>query len=291
MTRAPGRASRRSASDRRPATYVERRALGRSGLEVSVVGMGTWRTLDVRGVEQEERATRVVEAAFEAGTDFFDSSPMYGEAERVLGQALGDRRDKALVATKVWTSSAREARVQYERSLRLFGGWVDLWQVHNLVGWPERLTELEQLRSQGRARALGATHYLASQFGELAEVMRSGRIDAVQVPYNPLEREVEKQILPLAEELGLGVVVMRPLGGGRLARRTPGPEDLRPLEDLGIRTWGQALLKWVLSDERCQVAIPATSRPERAAENAAAGEPPWLGPEERRLVADLAGAA
>jgi diketogulonate reductase-like aldo/keto reductase len=83
---------------------------------------------------------------------------------------------------------------------------------------------------------------------------------------------------------------MRPLGEGALMRRPPSPEALAPLREFGVETWAQALLKWVLSDERCTVAIPATSRPERVRENAAAGEPPWLGPDERALVARLAGA-
>ena len=81
---------------------------------------------------------------------------------------------------------------------------------------------------------------------------------------------------------------MRPLGEGALVRRAPSDEELAPLREFGIRTWAQALLKWVLSDERVDVAIPATSRPERTAENAAAGEPPWFGPDERKLVERLA---
>jgi aryl-alcohol dehydrogenase-like predicted oxidoreductase len=162
--------------------------------------------------------------------------------------------------------------------------------VHNLVNTPAHLDLLERLRGEGRVGLIGATHYRAAAFAELAQVMRSGRIDAIQVPYNPHEREVEAEILPLAAELGLGVVLMRPLGGGGLARRAPSEAELAPLAQFGVRTWAQALLKWALSDERCTVAIPATSRVERTVENAAAGEPPWLGQDERALVACLAGA-
>jgi aryl-alcohol dehydrogenase-like predicted oxidoreductase len=119
--------------------------------------------------------------------------------------------------------------------------------------------------------------------------MRSGRITAIQVPYNPHQREVEREILPLADDLGIGVVVMRPFEEGNLMRRIPPPTDLSPLRELGIETWSQALLKWILSDRRCHVAIPATTSVGHMVENAAAGDPPWLGDEERDLVARLAG--
>jgi aryl-alcohol dehydrogenase-like predicted oxidoreductase len=250
--------------------------------------MGTWQTFDVRGDTAEARARAVVDAALAGGANFFDSSPMYGEAERVLGRALAGRRDAVLVATKVWTHSAVEGRAQAQRALAYFGGRIDLYQVHNLVNTSEQLTLLERLRGEGLVRAIGATHYSPSAFDELAQVMRGGRIATIQIPYNPLEREVEREILPLAEELGLGVVVMRPFAEGRLTRRAPSSEQLMPLRDFGVRTWGQALLKWTLSDRRCAVAIPATSRPERMAENAEAGAPPWFGVEERALVARLA---
>jgi aryl-alcohol dehydrogenase-like predicted oxidoreductase len=162
--------------------------------------------------------------------------------------------------------------------------------VNNLDASPGQLAILDRRRDAGEVRALGATHYSPAAFGELAEVMRTGRIEAIQVPYNPGEREVERQILPLAEDLGLGVVVMRPLGAGRLARRPPADADLEPLREYGVETWAQALLKWVLSDRRCTVAIPATSRPGRMRENAAAGAPPWFDDDARALVARLAGA-
>ena len=114
-------------------------------------------------------------------------------------------------------------------------------------------------------------------------------MDTVQLPYNPRERDVERRLLPAAEELGVGVIVMRPFGEGGLLRRPPDPAALEPLHGFGVRSWPQALLKWVLSDPRCHVAIPATSRPERVVENASAGAAPWFGPEERDLVARLAG--
>lgn len=258
---------------------MELRALGASGLSVPVVGLGTWRRF-------EANAEALVDAALAADARLIDSSPMYGNAERRLGAALAGRREQALVATKVWASDPREQRAQVEAALGWFGGRVDLYQVHNLAG---RRSALDLLEAQRDAiGVIGATHYSAGAFGELAQVMRSGRIGAIQIPYNPRQREVEREILPLAEELGLGVVVMRPFGEGGLLRRAPSPRELAPLRPFGVRTWPQALLKWTLSDPRCHVAIPATSRPERVTENAAAGEPPWFGPDERAVVARLA---
>jgi aryl-alcohol dehydrogenase-like predicted oxidoreductase len=267
---------------------MERRAFGQTGMLVPTIGMGTWRTFDVRGAAAEQHVRMIVDTALAAGADFFDTSPMYGAAERVLGTTLRERRNAAQVATKVWASSLAEGRAQVERALGFFDGIIDLYQIHNLLNWREQLVFLEQQRDAGRVRAIGATHYNPSAFGELRRVIETGRIAAIQIPYNPLERAVEREILPLAAERGLGVVVMRPFGEGALMRRPPADEQLAPLRPFGVTTWAQALLKWVLSDPRCQIAIPATSRPERMAENAAAGDPPWFGAEERALVARLA---
>jgi len=267
---------------------METRTLGRSGLTVPAVGVGTWRTFDVRGQAAIDGARARVDEAFEAGASFFDSSPMYGAAEQVLSAALEGRRDQALVATKIWTGSKDEGEAQAKRALAWFGGRIDLYQVHNLVAWQTQLALLERLRDQGVVTAIGATHYSPSAFDDLAMVMRTGRISTIQVPYNPIENAVERTILPLAEELNLGVVVMRPFGEGSLMRRPPSAGELVPLAEFGVETWAQALLKWILSDPRCHVAIPATSKPGRTLENARAGESPWFGPAERKLVSRLA---
>ncbi len=268
---------------------MEYRDLGKSGLRVPAVGMGTWQTFDVREADVERERCAVVDAALEAGANFFDSSPMYRQAERVLGACLEGRREEAMVATKVWSSSVAEGREQARRALNFFGGYVDLYQVHNLLAWREQLSLLEGLREERLVRAIGATHYSASAFGELRQVMLTGRISAIQIPYNPVQREVERDILPLAADLGLGVVVMRPFAEGDLLRRHwPSDDDLNPLIPFNVITWPQALLKWILSDPRCHVAIPATSSQERMRQNAEAGEPPWFGVEERALVSRLA---
>lgn len=263
---------------------METRAFGATGIELPVIGMGSWQTLDLPAGEQP-LADQVVSSALDAGTTVFDSSPMYGRSEEVLGKALAPRRADAFLATKTWSQTQRAAEARYAEQLEFFGGHVELMQIHNLLDWEERLEWLEGERDAGRIGLIGATHYSPSAFGELERVMRTGRISAIQIPYNPREREVEDRILPLAEELGLGVVVMRPLGGGSLARRSPSSEELAPL---GVETWAQALLKWALADPRIHVLIPATSKPDRAAENAAAGSGPPFDPEQRALVERLA---
>jgi diketogulonate reductase-like aldo/keto reductase len=245
-----------------------------------VVGLGTWNTFESDAATAQD----VVAAALEAGVRVFDSSPMYRGAEQSLGAALGRRRDDTSIATKIWADSVEEGRAQYARQVEWFGR-IEIEQVHNLVAWREHLDWLERERDEGRVDKLGVTHYAAGAFGELADALRTGRFDVVQLPYNPHEREVERELLPLAAELGIAVIVMRPLGEGALVRRPPPAEALR---DLGVETWAQALLKWALSDERVDLVIPATSKAERTGENAAAGSPPWFGPEERAIVERLA---
>jgi aryl-alcohol dehydrogenase-like predicted oxidoreductase len=267
---------------------MERRALGASGVDVPVIGMGTWRTFDVRGAAAEARAETVVDSALDVGANLFDTSPMYGESERVLAAAVGPRRAESLIADKLWTRDDREAERQAERALAWYGGVVDVYQVHNLLALDARLALLRRLKDEGRVRAIGATHYLHSAFPELLALMKSGRVQQIQIPYSAGDRAAERELLPAAADLGIGVLVMRPLGEGALVRQAPPERELEPLREFGVTTWAQALLKFIVSDERVSCAIPATSRPERMRENAGAGRKPWLDSAAREHVAALA---
>jgi diketogulonate reductase-like aldo/keto reductase len=255
---------------------VDERRLG------PVVGLGTWNTFG------GDRATAlaVVDAALAAGMRVFDTSPMYGAAEESLAEALAGRRDETVVAEKIWAGSEAEGEQQLAAQVRWFGR-VEIEQIHNLVAWEDHLAVLEEARAAGQIGRLGVTHYSPSAFGELARALRTGHFDTVQLPLNPLQRESERELLPLAAELCVAVIVMRPLGGSgsRLAAKAVPQEALR---ELGVETWAQALLKWALSDPHVDLVIPATKRPERARENAAAGEPPFLDDSQRQLVERLA---
>ncbi len=158
---------------------METRRLGASGPDVSVIGMGTWQTFDVRDAASVRPVT---DAVLGGGATFFDTSPMYGAAERVLAETLGPRRGKAVIATKVWARTGREGREQIDRALRWYGGTVDVYQIHNLEAWETHLPYLEELRAAGRIGSIGVTHYSASAFGRMAEIVESGRVSAIQCP-------------------------------------------------------------------------------------------------------------
>lgn len=178
---------------------MERRAFGRTGIDVPVIGMGTWKTFDVKSEREERERSTIVDAALASGANFLDSSPMYGEAERVLGKALEGRRDKAFVATKVWTRNGQyDPDQQIDKALDYFGGFIDLYQVHNLNDTDLVLGKREKLRQDGKTKLLGVTHYLEEHFAEIAKWMRSGRIDSVQIPYNAARTTAAEALLPLA---------------------------------------------------------------------------------------------
>ena len=249
---------------------MEHRQLGQ--FDVPVIGLGTARTFDVRSPADIAVRRQILDACVQHDVTFIDSSPMYGQSERVIGLTSDGRRDAFQLATKVWCHGRSQGEAQIADSFRLLNtSYIEVLQIHNLVDWRTHLGTLERLRDQGKIGLIGITHYLTSAYPSMVEIMGSGRIDTIQIPYHALERTCENVILPLAAELGLGVIVMEPLEKGRLVNRLRRAPDLTPLVEFGMQTWGQALLAWVVSDPRVTVAIPATSRSTRIAENALAG--------------------
>jgi diketogulonate reductase-like aldo/keto reductase len=241
-------------------------------LQVPIVGMGTSRTFDVTSEAEVAIRRTIIESCIASGATFVDSSPMYGNAETVIGLTTQDRRHRLQLATKVWCTGREEGKAQIARSFQLMQtDYIEVLQVHNLVDWRSHLPTLEGLKEEGRIGVVGITHHTTAAYPEMMEIMRSGRVGAVQVPYNLQEKTCESQLLPLAEDLGIGVIAMRPLGGGGgpLVAQLKLQPDLAPLVEYGVHTWAQALLAWILADTRVSVAIPATSKPERIAENAA----------------------
>jgi len=251
-------------------------------LDVPVIGMGSATTFNVEEESDISIRKQIIDNCIESGSIFIDTSPMYGRAEQALGITMKGRVTELQLATKVWAVGKESGRRQIARSFELLGtDHIHLFQIHNMVDWKTHLPYLETLKEKGKIDLIGISYTFPNGLPEMAEIMKTRRVDTIQVSYNVLEREVEEEILPLADELGMGVLIMRPLGSGSLAKGLQREPDLTPLKEFGITTWPQALLAWCLGDPRIDVLIPATTRPSRVFDNAAAGSFKIL-PEEYR---------
>ncbi|MEM5365720.1 aldo/keto reductase [Paraburkholderia azotifigens] len=277
----------------KPLPRMETRKIPSTGEPLPVVGCGTWRTFDVGDDPQgQARLAEVLNVLFAAGGSVIDSSPMYGSSEAVAGTLLTrlDAHGKAFVATKVWTQGREAGIAQMEQSMRrLQQPRIDLMQVHNLVDWRTQLATLRDWKARGRVRHIGITHYTSSAFEEVAGVMRSEKPDFVQINYAADDRDAEQRILPLAHDLGIGVVINQPFGGGGLLSRvgkTPLPAWAA---EIGCTTWAQVLLKFVLAQPAVSVVIPGTGRPEYMADNVRAGTGPYPDKALRKRIAEAVG--
>lgn len=267
---------------------INSRQLGTTDITLPTVGMGTRHTFDVSGRDAQAACRDLVTTAMQHGTTVFDTSPMFDESERVLGATLTARRSHAFVISGVWAWEARDGLRQIGRSLHLFDGTIDLVQVLNAVHWEAYVQPFRHMRSVGETQATGVSAEELRDLPELLRAMRSRAFDSVQIPLNPLQRTFAAQVLPLAGELELGVCAIQPFGSGALLASAPPPHELRRFQRFHCTTWAQVLLKWVLSDPRVTVVLPASSNPEHIAENAAIGRPPWFSREERLAVVALA---
>lgn len=247
------------------------RAIASSGEQIPLVGLGSWITFNVGNDRTaREQCMEVMRHFFEAGGRFIDSSPMYGSSQGVIGEGLQklNAQSKVFSAEKVWTSSDGAAQIEQSRQLWRVPRF-DLLQVHNLLTWEKQLPLLQAMKSDGRLRYVGITTSEGRRHREVEQIMRSQRIDFVQLSYNLLDREAEDVLLPLAQERGIAVLVNRPFREGALLRqlqRHPLPGWAR---EIGCTSWAQAALKFIISHPAVTCAIPATSRVDHVRENMA----------------------
>jgi diketogulonate reductase-like aldo/keto reductase len=258
----------------RPLTMLNRKVPS-SGESLPVVGLGTWQVFDVGPTPAERQPLEEVLALFsKLGGRVVDTSPMYGRAEQVIGEIatkLG-LQHALFLATKVWTTGRHQGIDSMDKSLaKLQVKKIDLMQVHNLVDAPTHLNTLRDWKERGRTRYVGITHYNSSAYEEVAKLLRSEKLDFVQINYSLLEREAEELILPLAQDRGVAVMVNRPFGGGGLFARV----RQQPLPDwaaeFDCHTWAQFLLKWIIAHPAVTCAIPATGNARHLEENMQGG--------------------
>jgi diketogulonate reductase-like aldo/keto reductase len=273
------------------ATTMLRRPIPRASESLPVIGLGTWQTFDVGSSESARAPLRdVLRELVRGGGNVVDSSPMYGQSEIVVGDLAAELNlhKELFLATKVWTSGREAGIRQMEQSFQhLRTKRMDLMQVHNLVDWRTHLVTLRQWKEQGKVRYIGVTHYTASAYDELAQVLKSEELDFVQINYSIIEREAEQRILPLAAERGIAVLVNRPFAQSGLFRIVRGKSLPAWAKEIGCASWAQFFLKFVVSHPTVTCAIPGTSNIQHLIDNMQAGTPPLPDQATRERMARL----
>jgi diketogulonate reductase-like aldo/keto reductase len=254
------------------------RRIPSSGEALPVVGLGSWITFNVgNDPKARDACAEVVRAFFDAGGRLIDSSPMYGSSQPVIGHALAKLQQPATLfsAEKVWVGDAARGAAQMEASRNFWGvPRFDLMQVHNLLGWEEHLPRLFEMKARGRLRYVGISTSEGRRHAELERIMRTQRIDFVQLTYNPLDREAEQRLLPLAQERGIAVLVNRPFREGALLDQLSRHKLPGWVADIGCDGWAQVVLKFVVSHPAVTCAIPATSQVAHLRQNMGAARGP-----------------
>jgi aryl-alcohol dehydrogenase-like predicted oxidoreductase len=264
--------SRAGAAD--PGSAPILRKIPSSGEELPVIGLGTSQTFEA-GESAAERAPlrEVLAAFFASGGRLIDTSPMYGTAEAVLGDLMSpDMHQRAFLATKVWTRGARAGIEQMTRSAQLLKTQrLDLIQVHNLLDLDTHLKTLHEWQESGRVRYLGITHYTVSAQPELVRVLKRVKLDFVQFNYSPVTRAAEQELLPLAADRGVAVLVNRPFEDGALFQAVRGRPLPKWAADVDAASWGQLALKYIAAHPAVTCIIPATAKLDHLQDNLAGG--------------------
>ncbi len=261
-----------------PASLIKRK-IPKSGELLPVISIGTYDTFDV-GVKAPERTElkQVLQEFAALGGTVIDSSPMYGEAERVVGDLTGEligvhnNREKYFFATKVWTNGQQAGVRQMEQSFKLMrAATMDLMQIHNLLDIDAHTRTLREWKASGKIRYMGITHYHAGAHAELEKLIKSDTYDTVQFNYSMVEREAEARLLPACAEAGVAVIINRPFAQANLFSRVRG-KPLPPwCADFDCTSWAQFFLKYLLGHPAVTCVIPGTRRVTHLKDNMLAG--------------------
>jgi aryl-alcohol dehydrogenase-like predicted oxidoreductase len=243
------------------------RGVPSSGEQLPVIGVGT---NNYSPTTPEERAARraVLERLTGSGLRVIDTAPLYRESERVIGELLTEigTRPKAFLATKVTApnKTREEGIASMEESMRrLQTDFIELMQVHNLIGTEVLLPLIREWIAAKRIRYVGVTTSRDEQYPEIVRLMRTESLDFIQVDYSLGNRGAADQILPLAAERGIAVLINLPFGGrrdGNLFSRVRGQSLPSWAAEFNARSWGQFFLKYVLSHPAVTCAIPGMTK-------------------------------
>ncbi|WP_178086780.1 aldo/keto reductase [Pseudomonas sp. GV085] len=272
---------------------MQTRAIPSSNESLPIVGLGTYRGFDVEPAQPAcKNLPAVLDALFDKGGKLIDSSPMYGRAEQTVGELLSihEPRSPAFLATKVWTRGREEGIAQMEQSFALLQtDRIDLMQIHNLLDWQTHLPTLRHWKEAGRIRYIGITHYTASAYEEVEAVLKAEPLDFLQINYALDDRGAENRLLPLCRERGVAVICNRPFGGGGLLAKLKDKPLPGWAAQVGVKSWAQLALKFLLSHSAVTCVIPGTGNPRYMAENAQAGFGPMLTDAQRQQLIALVG--
>lgn len=253
----------------RPADIIKK-AIPSSGEKVPIVGVGTNRY----GVGTSNESRAPLRAALrrfhQLGGTVIDTAPQYRSSESVLGDLIADLgiRDDLFIATKADRSDQDAVDAQMNQSLqKLRTERFDAMQVHNLRGWQESLAAMREWKQDGRIRYIGITTSRSNQYEVFEKVMRKEQLDLIQINYSLEQRESAKRLLPLAADRGIGVIINRVFGGGRIFQALGNHALPVWAKDFDCSSWAQFLLKYALSHPAATVAIPGMTKAHHVDDN------------------------
>ena len=246
-----------------------------SGEQLPVIGLGTLQAFDVDGTAEERAALgEVLQLLANQGGTLVDTSPRYGRAEAVVGDLCAELNltDELFFATKVFSEGEQAGIDEMATSIeRLHTPIVDLMQVHSMRDWEVHLPSIRKLKEAGKVRYIGITIHRDTGHEQMMQLMREENLDFIQVNYNLVERGAAKEVLPLAQELGVAVMVNVPFAKAELFKKTSGMALPEWASEFDCDSWAQFFLKYVISHPAVTCVIPRTGNPHHMADNLKAG--------------------